>query len=145
MVESISEEHGFRPNIQVYTCLMQACFHNRQLEKALELHDKMVGEGLLPDERTYTVLVRGLLQAGNAGKAEKVLRCALHLPGHGLLQPSGKPAGVDASCPSGVLSALGRGSAAARALEAELASARCGPPGRQAEGCQRRSQRWPAN
>merc|ERR1719214_215722 len=34
MVEELSEKHGFRPNVQVYTCLVQACFLNRRLEKA---------------------------------------------------------------------------------------------------------------
>merc|ERR1719327_98370 len=26
LVEDLSKRHGFRPNVQVYTCLMQACF-----------------------------------------------------------------------------------------------------------------------
>jgi pentatricopeptide repeat protein len=30
MVKSVCQEHGFRANVQVYTCLIQACFHNRQ-------------------------------------------------------------------------------------------------------------------
>mmetsp|Transcript_49838 Transcript_49838/g.131726 ORF Transcript_49838/g.131726 Transcript_49838/m.131726 type:complete len:822 (-) Transcript_49838:39-2504(-) len=128
MVETISKEYGFQPNIQVYTCLMQACFHNRQLGMAVQLHDKIVREGILPDERTYTVLVRGFLQAGATDKAAEVLRCAFHLPGHGLLQAPGSPAGVDACCSAEVLSALGTRSAAASSLEADLASvSRAGP------------------
>merc|ERR1719352_213471 len=35
MVEELSTQHGFRPNVQVYTCLVQACVLNRKLEKAL--------------------------------------------------------------------------------------------------------------
>merc|ERR1719502_1710401 len=42
MVESLCKEHGFRPNIHVYTCLMQACLNGRQLRKALDLHDQAV-------------------------------------------------------------------------------------------------------
>merc|ERR1719223_1999185 len=75
LVESISKEYGFQPNIQVYTCLIQACFHNRQLGKALALHDQIVREGLWPDEKTYTVLARGCLQAGASEKAAMVVRC----------------------------------------------------------------------
>jgi len=131
LVESISQEYGFRPNIQVYTCLMQSCFHNRQMAKALTLHDQIVREGVLPDERTYTVLVRGLLQAGAADQAANVLRCAYHLPGHRLQQAPGSPAGVEARCRAEVLAALGAGSAAATKLEADLA-APCGGAARRA-------------
>merc|ERR1719191_2548508 len=42
MVEELSTQHGFRPNVQVYTCLVQACILNRRLEKAMALHDTMV-------------------------------------------------------------------------------------------------------
>merc|ERR1719269_552250 len=44
-VEQISSQNGLRPNIHVYTCLMQACIQNRQLDRALTLHDTMVTEG----------------------------------------------------------------------------------------------------
>merc|ERR1719428_417500 len=29
IVEDLSTQHGFLPNVQVYTCLVQACVHNR--------------------------------------------------------------------------------------------------------------------
>jgi pentatricopeptide repeat protein len=35
MVESLTKEYSFRPNIQVYTCMIQACFQNRQKGLAL--------------------------------------------------------------------------------------------------------------
>merc|ERR1719473_1614709 len=57
MVKSVCEEHGFRANIQVYTCLIQACFHNRQMTKALALHDQVVEEGCLLDQKVYVSLV----------------------------------------------------------------------------------------
>merc|ERR1719375_2194837 len=41
ILEDISSRHGFRPNVQVYTCLMQACISNRKLDRALALHDTM--------------------------------------------------------------------------------------------------------
>merc|ERR1719230_1719573 len=34
LVEELSTQHGFRPNVQVYTCMVQACVLNRRLEKA---------------------------------------------------------------------------------------------------------------
>merc|ERR1719464_200054 len=86
-VESISSEYGFRPNVQVYTCLMQACFDNRQPGKALALHDEIVRKGVVPDERMYTALVRGCLHSGETHKAASLVRCAYHLPCQGL-QPT---------------------------------------------------------
>merc|ERR1719217_1803369 len=38
VVSELSMNHGFRPNIQVYTCLIQACLHNRRLDKAMEVN-----------------------------------------------------------------------------------------------------------
>jgi len=121
MVASISAEYGFQPNVQVYTCLVQACFHNRQLGKALALHDQMVREGLFPDEKTYTALVRGCMQAGALEKAAQVLRCAYHLPCQGFQTTAGHPAGVDASCTEELLAELRRKQPdEAKALQSEL-------------------------
>merc|ERR1719487_1654217 len=36
VVEELSTKNGLKPNIQVFTCLIQACIHNRQLQQALE-------------------------------------------------------------------------------------------------------------
>merc|ERR1719460_2040482 len=33
LIEDLCAAHGFRPNIQVYTCLIQACIHNRQVDR----------------------------------------------------------------------------------------------------------------
>ena len=39
MVETICSENDLRPNIQVYTCLIQACLQNRSLGQAIMLYD----------------------------------------------------------------------------------------------------------
>merc|ERR1719169_295636 len=96
MVETICKEHGFRPNIQVYTCLIQACIQNRQLGRAIALHDEILNEGgCLPDQKTYSVIVRGCVQAGSVEKAVEVIRCAYHLPGHNMVQTKGYYQGVE--------------------------------------------------
>merc|ERR1719446_1699336 len=76
LIEEISSEYGLKINIQVYTCLIQACFNNRQAFKALAVHDRMLKEGLLLDEMTYSALVKGCLQAGLVDKASQLARCA---------------------------------------------------------------------
>merc|ERR1719274_301017 len=84
-VEELSQAHGFNPNVQVYTCLVQACAQNRKIGRALELHETMITEaGCTPDEKFYTVFARGCLQVGAVEKAAAVVRCAHHLPGHGM-------------------------------------------------------------
>merc|ERR1719387_70200 len=42
IIDELCSTHGFHPNIQVYTCLIQACIQNRQMDRALALHDKMI-------------------------------------------------------------------------------------------------------
>jgi len=80
LVEDLTAKHGLRPNIQVYTCLIQACLNNRQLDKAMAAHDRMIADvHCKPDERAYTALVRGCLQANGLNEALYALQCAFHL------------------------------------------------------------------
>merc|ERR1719420_2175864 len=97
MLEDLSKRYGFQPNIQVYTCLMQACIQNRKLDRALALHDTMVSAGCSPDEKMYTGLVRGCLQLHAPQKAADVARAAYQLPGStlALSKKYMKPAGVE--------------------------------------------------
>jgi len=123
LVESVSKEHGFVPSIHVYTCLIQACFHNRQIGKALSLHDEVVRKGVMPDEKTYTAMVLGCLKNGSVEKAVLVARCAYHVPCHGSLEHTkGAPHGVDAKCLKDLLAAFSKhaGAAAAAQLEKEV-------------------------
>merc|ERR1719421_1367036 len=66
MVEETCKRFDLQANVHVYTCLIFACFQNRQMPRALQLHDSMIREaGVEPDERTYAVLARGCLGAGS--------------------------------------------------------------------------------
>merc|ERR1719379_3183265 len=80
MVEETCKRFDLQANIHVYTCLIYACFQNRQMPRALELHDNMITEaGVEPDSRTYAVLSRGCLNAGSLEKAADVVRAAYGL------------------------------------------------------------------
>merc|ERR1719213_1242674 len=80
MVEETCQRFDLQANIHVYTCLIFACFQNRQMGRALELHDNMINEaGVEPDSRTYAVLTRGCLNAGSLEKAADVVRAAYGL------------------------------------------------------------------
>merc|ERR1719443_631183 len=122
LIEDLCATHGFRPNIQVYTCLIQACIHNRQMDKALQLHDTMIEEaGCQPDQKLYSVLGRGCLQAGLSQKAVKVVRCAFQLPGHGMAIPKrGQAAGVESKLLEELVSTLNWGNAADKETAQEL-------------------------
>merc|ERR1719207_490101 len=111
IVEELSTTGGLRPNIQVFTCLLQACIHNRQLQRALELHDEVISAKCEPDQKTYTALARGCLMNGNLFKAVEVVRCAYLLPNHGLMPPS-KSHGIDMKLLEEVVMRLNQGTAA---------------------------------
>jgi len=80
VVSELSVHHGFRPNIQVYTCLIQACLHNRRLDKAMEIKTVMDAEpSCYPDEKACSVLLKGCLDAGALQQALKVAQSAYAL------------------------------------------------------------------
>merc|ERR1719453_2833365 len=105
-VEETCKRFDLQANIHVYTCLLYACFQNRQLPRALKLHDSMITEaGVEPDAKTYAVLARGCVQAGSLDKAANVVRAAYGLSPQGMLQPQRAP-GVEPRALEEVMSAL---------------------------------------
>jgi pentatricopeptide repeat protein len=120
VVDDLTAKHGLRPNIQVYTCLMQACLNNRQLDKAMAAHDKMVADAhCKPDERAYTALVRGCLQANGLDEAVHALRSAFHLK-EGQTQPRHSAPGVDAELLAEAVSRLRVGQPKQQAAASQL-------------------------
>merc|ERR1719253_752602 len=105
-VEETCKRFDLQANIHVYTCLLYACFQNRQLPRALKLHDSMITEaGVEPDAKTYAVLARGCVQSGSLDKAANVIRAAYRLSPVGMLQPQRAP-GVEPRALEEVMSAL---------------------------------------
>merc|ERR1719161_2865847 len=81
LVEEITKKYHFRPNVHVYTNLIQACVSKRALDRAMQTLERMATERVQLDGRTYTILVRGCLQGGRPEDAAGLLRAALRLPG----------------------------------------------------------------
>jgi pentatricopeptide repeat protein len=106
MVEETCKNFDFQANVHVYTCLIYACFQNRQMARALKLHDTMITEaGVEPDARTYAVLVRGCVGVGSFEKAAEAVRAAYRLSPTAMVQPSRAP-GVEPRALEEVMSAL---------------------------------------
>jgi pentatricopeptide repeat protein len=106
MVEETCKRFDLQANIHVYTCLIFACFQNRQMPRALQLHDSMITEaGVEPDERTYAVLARGCLSAGSCEKAANVVRAAYRLNPQGLVMPKRAP-GIESRVLEEVMNSL---------------------------------------
>merc|ERR1719378_1079165 len=123
IVEELCATHGFRPNLHVYTSLVQACIQNRKLDRAIGVPETMIEEtGCQPDEKFYSALVRGCLQAGSLEKATSVLRSAHHLPGSGLAVSRGQPVGADPRVTEEVIARLRAGGAEDREAAAALLS-----------------------
>merc|ERR1719253_1289328 len=105
-VEETCKRFDLQANIHVYTCLIYACFQNRQLARALKLHDSMISEaGVEPDAKTYAVLARGCVQGGSLDKAANVVRAAYRLSPTGMAMPAYAP-GVEPRALEEVMAAL---------------------------------------
>jgi len=81
MVEDITKKYNFKPNVHVYTNLVQACVSNQQLSRGMGMLEQMIKERIVPDTRTYAILVRANVSKGLHEQAVGVLRGALGLEG----------------------------------------------------------------
>jgi len=79
LVEEITQKHNFKPNVHVYTNLVQACCSNQQLARGVSLLEQMVKEQIAPDSRTYAILVRASISRGLFQQAVGLLRGAMGL------------------------------------------------------------------
>merc|ERR1719174_1813311 len=49
LVQEISQKYNFKPNVHVYTNLIQACTSNRQLTRAMETLETMLRNNVYPE------------------------------------------------------------------------------------------------
>merc|ERR1719235_610546 len=64
LVDEITKKYNFRPNVHVYTNLVQACASNQQLSRGMNVLEQMIKERIAPDNRTYSILVRTSMSKG---------------------------------------------------------------------------------
>jgi len=81
LVKDVTQKYKFKPNLHVYTNLIQGCIASRQLSRALTVLESMVKDRVQPDCFTYGTLIRASLWQENYKQADSLLRAALGLPG----------------------------------------------------------------
>merc|ERR1719253_2557935 len=81
IVETITKKYNFRPNVHVYTNLVQACCSNQQFNRGLNVLEEMIHERVAPDSRTYAILVRTCMSKGLYEQAGGLMRGALGVQG----------------------------------------------------------------
>merc|ERR1719443_1636163 len=64
LVEEITTKYNFKPNVHVYTNLVQACISGQQLPRALGVLEQMIKERIVPESRTYAILSRASISRG---------------------------------------------------------------------------------
>mmetsp|Transcript_112615 Transcript_112615/g.351071 ORF Transcript_112615/g.351071 Transcript_112615/m.351071 type:complete len:260 (-) Transcript_112615:123-902(-) len=79
MCEELPRTYGFRLNVHVYNNLMQACIAHKELPKAVAVLVRQLRERVRPDARTYSLLLRGCVNAAEGQMAASILRAALGL------------------------------------------------------------------
>jgi len=98
MVGEISTKYRFKPNVHVYDNLIQACIQNKDLRRSINVFEQLLNAGVRPDTRSYSLLLRACVDAGEAQDAAGFMRAAVglrgvhpQLMGHSanMLQPQG--------------------------------------------------------
>jgi pentatricopeptide repeat protein len=77
VINDMPKKYGFKPNNAVYTCLMSACIGNGRFDQAMDLRLRMLQEGVYPDEKTYSTLLRGALRAASVEQCVLLVNSAL--------------------------------------------------------------------
>lgn len=76
VLELIESRHGEKPNCVVYTCLIQACVQNAQVNRGWDLFHRMIQSGLEPDAVTFGALIHGCVYSNRFDLAMGLVRRA---------------------------------------------------------------------
>jgi pentatricopeptide repeat protein len=79
IVEDITTKYNFKANVHVYTNLVQACISNQQIPRGMSLLEFIVKQRIVPDTRTYAILVRASMSKAMFEQAVGLLRGAMGL------------------------------------------------------------------
>merc|ERR1719191_1670857 len=74
--EEVSTKNNSNLNVHVFANLIQACINHRNLPRALDVLVRMIEERTRPDVRSYSLLLRALIDARQASDVAGLLRAA---------------------------------------------------------------------
>lgn len=78
--EIVEKEYGQKPNLYVYTSLIQACAQNKQVRKSWDIFNQMIQAGVEPDAITYGTVIHGCVYLNKFSYAMSLVRHAYTLP-----------------------------------------------------------------
>jgi len=81
LVEQLTRKYYLQLNVHVYNNLVHACTNHGDARKALQVLEKMARQRVRPDVRTYTLLLRGCVEAREFQEAAGLVRLACGLRG----------------------------------------------------------------
>merc|ERR1719231_238959 len=64
LVDQLTSKYRFKPNAPVFGNLVQACLVNKDLQRGLNVLEKMAQDRITPDVRTYCCLIRTCISSG---------------------------------------------------------------------------------
>lgn len=72
----IERDYGRKPNLFVYTCLIQACVQNKHVRQSWEIFNRMLEDGVEPDAITYGTVIHGCVYLNRFEHALTLVRHA---------------------------------------------------------------------
>merc|ERR1719502_2218271 len=76
IVQEVSTKHRIRPNVHVFSNLIQASIQNKNTARAFDVMEKLLSEGIRPDVRTYSLLLRACISSAMPQDAAGLMRAA---------------------------------------------------------------------
>jgi pentatricopeptide repeat protein len=76
ILDLMQQEYQEKPNLHVYTCLIQACVQNMQVKRGWDLFHQMQDSGVEPDGVTYGTLIHGCVYGNKFDCAMQLVKRA---------------------------------------------------------------------
>jgi len=80
LVADWESQHGLKPSVIHYTCLMSGCLRTRHYEGAWRAYELMLKMNVRPDEQTFSTLLPGMVAAQHWERVLLLARSALKPP-----------------------------------------------------------------
>lgn len=74
LVDSTQREFGQKPNLQVYTSLVQVLAQGKMWQRALDFSDRMARSGVEPTAAILATMIQGCIQLGRFGQVMDLVR-----------------------------------------------------------------------